>query len=289
VEKQKLSLGGGGEMSSPQAFYPIVSALVKAEEIIGPNRAWVPQNAQQETFLEGCFSQIRGEVLGIDVLTSGYDCSKEWEDVLRLSIWGTLDLLVKWLVRGGTVTIQREDQEYDGVWLGVEGAGVGFLQAEGHPHPIVRIPTQSKDVVYMTILDGPPDPLQLTVVAGSLLEKPTPMCGYGGVRFPMVDLRHGNDVRWLVGMGTTSEVGLPAWIDKASQETRLRMNEVGAHVRSEFRGDIIVTAAMHEVEPDYIIDRPFLLVFQREGLQQPLAVLYITEDDWKNPGTLDFE
>jgi len=67
------------------------------------------------------------------------------------------------------------------------------------------------------------------------------------------------------------------------------MNEIGAHVRSEFQATMLIGASLQDHKPDYVIDRPFLLVFTRPELKQPLAVLYITEEYWKNPGTLDFD
>jgi len=108
----------------------------------------------------------------------------------------------------------------------------------------------------------------------------------------MVDLRHDNDVEWLVGIETITtlnEQEVPTWLIRASQETKLRMNEVGAHIRSEFRGTVLIGASISREKPDYIINRPFLLVFTRPGLKQPLTALHITEEEWKNPGTLDFD
>lgn len=279
-------------MSVSQVFYPIVSALVAAEEVLGPNRCWSPKNPQQAEFLEDVFSQIRGEVGDIPELTSGY---KFDDSKLELTIFGTLDLLVKWLREGSKIIIQRAGEDYEGVRLGVEGAGVRFFKADFHPYPIVQIPTRSeKDFVYLTIWGKPadPDPAELTAYAGTLLEKLAPFyrsggIGYGGVCFPMVDLKHDNDVRWFVGMETTNKSGLPVAVTQASQETKLRMNEKGAHLKSTFRGTLVITSAALP-EPDYIIDQPFLVIFVREGLSLPLGVLYITEEDWKNPGTLDF-
>jgi hypothetical protein len=107
----------------------------------------------------------------------------------------------------------------------------------------------------------------------------------------MVDLCNNNQVSWIEGMETNTHLDgedVPAWLVQASQETKLRTNEVGAHIRSEFRGQMGIVARVGHQKPDYIVDRPFLLVFTRPDLKQPLAVLHITEDDWKNPGTLDF-
>ena len=276
-------------MSTSQVTCPIVAALVKAEAVLGQDRCWTPKNAEQEAFLREVFHEVRGEVSqGIRSLDSSYSLTGN-----QLTIKGVLDLLVKWIEKGTTTTIERDGQEWEGVRLAEKRARVRFLVSDIHPHPIVVLPTQSDDVLYMTVLDDAPDPLRLRSLATSLLEeKKWPTYDYGGVCFPMVDLCHDNEVGWIVDMETTMRVNgqeVPAWLIKASQETKLRMNEVGAHIRSEFRGTMLIGASISHEKPDYIVDRPFLLVFTRPELKQPLAVLYITEADWKNPGTLDFD
>ena len=276
-------------MGISRVTYPIVAALVKAEVALGQNRCWTPKNPEQETFLSEVFSEVRDEVSkGIRSLQSDYSLNGN-----QLTIKGILDLLVKWVKEGSTTTIQRDGREWEGVRLTEEKAYVRFLVSDIHPHPIVVLPTQSDDILYMTVLDEPPGELEMGSLATSLLrQKNWPNLDYGGVCFPMVDLCHDNDVAWIVDMETTTRVNgqeVPAWIIKASQETKLRMNEIGAHVKSEFRATMLIGASLRDHKPDYVIDRPFLLVFTRPELKQPLAVLYVTEEDWKNPGTLDFD
>lgn len=275
-------------MSTSQVTYPIVAALVKAEAVLGPDRCWTPKNAEQEAFLREILYEVRGEVSeGIRSLNSSYSLTGN-----ELTIKGVLDLLVKWVERGTTTTIERDGQEWEGIRLTRNQARVHFLVSDIHPHPIVVLPTQSDDVLYITVLDSAPDPLGLRSLATTLLEeKKWPTYDYGGVRFPMVDLCHNNEVAWLGGLETNTKLNgqeVPAWLAQAWQETKLRMNEVGAHVRSEFRGSVVIGARISHEPPDYIVDKPFLLVFTRPELKQPLAALYITEEDWKNPGTLDF-
>src|SRR3990167_3164229 len=277
------------KMSVSQVTYPIVAALVKAEGRLGENRCWVPKSPEQEAFLREVFHEVRDEVSqGIRGLQSSYSLAGN-----ELTISGVLDLLVKWVERGTTTPIRRDGQEWEGVRLSEKRAGVRFLVSDIHPHPIVVLPTQSDDTLYLTMLDEVPQETQLRALATSLLgQKNWRTDEYGGVRFPMVDLRHDNDVEWLVGIETIttiSEQEVRTWLIRASQETKLRMNEVGAHIRSEFRGTVLIGASISREKPDYIINRPFLLVFTRPGLKQPLTALHITEEEWKNPGTLDFD
>ena len=170
-------------MSTSQVTYPIVAALVKAEAVLGQDRRWSPKNPAQEAFLREVFSQVRGEVSqGIGSLQSTYSLADK-----QITIKGVLDLLVKWIEKGGTTTIERDGQAWEGVRLTEAQARVRFLVSDICPHPIVVLPTQSDDVLYITMLDEVPEPLRLRSLATSLLEeKKRPTYEYDGVRFPMV-------------------------------------------------------------------------------------------------------
>jgi hypothetical protein len=41
-----------------------------------------------------------------------------------------------------------------------------------------------------------------------------------------------------------------------------------------------------EPKPDHVIDRPFLVWFERDGLSRPLFAAYVVEDEWRNPGAI---
>ena len=81
------------------------------------------------------------------------------------------------------------------------------------------------------------------------------------------------------------EDGLPGIIAQASQQTKLKMNEIGARVESVV-AIAIVLGGMDAPEPDHVINRPFLIWFERDGLSRPLFAGHITPDDWRNPGNI---
>ena len=64
------------------------------------------------------------------------------------------------------------------------------------------------------------------------------------------------------------------------------MNEFGARAESAAFEVLEGAAGSITVKPPHVIDRPFLIWFERQGLAKPLFVGHITEDDWRNPGTL---
>ena len=96
--------------------YPIVAALVKAEDMLGKNRVWTPKNGMQSRFLADFFRMCRNEVLGIPEIQSiaswsadeintflrqrGFDIQLQPFDSSTFGIASVLDVLVEWLRKG---------------------------------------------------------------------------------------------------------------------------------------------------------------------------------------------
>jgi hypothetical protein len=299
--KQAVAYKEANQMSTTCTTYPIVAATVKAEDILGPNRQWQAKNTMQERYLVKFFSPCRDEV-GIPEIESiaswkaevinqflrerGFSIQLEEEefDPLTFGVASVLDLLVEWMVEGTVTTVMTPSRdEYPGVRI--DGKGVSFFTSPNHSNPIVRVHTKSGDKVYMTIMDNPPDGFELVARAEELSANLETCWDYGNFVFPMVDLNQEVDITWVLDMETTREsTGQRAWITQALQQTKLKMNEKGARVKSAVA--MAVTLACIMPKPDHVINRPFLVWFERDGLSRPLFVGHITMDDWKNPGDL---
>jgi len=101
----------------------------------------------------------------------------------------------------------------------------------------------------------------------------------------MVNLDELVDISWLLGMETTAESGQRAWVSQAKQQTILKMNEVGARAKSAVA--IAVTRSIEMPKPDMVINGPFLVWFEREGLAPSRSSSgHITQEDWRNPGDI---
>lgn len=292
-------------MSTTVTTYPIATVLVEAERILGPDREWKPVNEMQARFLSEYFAVCRHEkVPEIESLAS-WDETKITEFLAQrgfhvavpplepssFAAASVLNLLVEWAAKGDVTVIRR------GLfWLRKFPAvrmpfgQVRFFYSPAHRNPIAHVVTKSGDDVYMTMHRNPGSGFDLVARAQELLRDKRPVHGYGGLVFPMIKLDHGVDIDWLKGIETTELRGLPALIGVAIQQTRLRVNEVGARAESAVVMHAAVTAyrfgLRHRSNPDHVIKRPFLLWFERKGLSKPLFVGHITEDDWKNPGGL---
>ncbi len=104
----------------------------------------------------------------------------------------------------------------------------------------------------------------------------------------MVMFDHAVKIAWLEGMETTGIHQGPAWIAQALQQTRLKMNESGARAEGAVFFSVLAAAKYwwERPRPDHIINRPFLVWFERKGLAKPLFVAHITEEDWRSPGDI---
>jgi hypothetical protein len=292
-------------MSTTVATYPMVTALVEAEKILGPNRQWKSVNEMQAQFLSQYFVICRHEkVPEIESLAS-WDGAEITEFLAQRGFHLTvpplapssfaaasiLNLLVEWAGKSEVTAIRK------GLfWLRkfpavrIPFGYVRFFHSPSHGNPIAHVITKSGDSVYMTMHKNLGTGFDLVARAQELSRDRRPVHKYGGLVFPMIKLDQGVDIDWLRGMETTELHDLPAWLAAAIQQTRLRVNEVGARAESAVVIYSAVTASRFGLgprpKPDHVIKRPFLIWFERKGLSRPLFVGHITEHDWKNPGAI---
>lgn len=290
-----------GEKSMTVVNYPIIAALVKGEEIIGANRIWAPRSFVQRWFLDQCFLKLRRDIDYDRVRCIKSVASWNAEDVnafLRANgfaieipplaknefgVASILDLLVEWEEKGKITKIKTP---YGELYPAVRMSKTGFylLEAEECPHPIVGLRTKDPNViVYMTMIDQPPvNYIDICTMAERFSSKKKIVNNpYDGVVFPMVNLDQLVDISWIQGLQTETSGGLPVIIAKALQQTRLRINNVGARAQSSFA---MVGLVLGGSDERYLeINQPFVVWFEQKGIREPLFVGYIVESDWKNP------
>ncbi len=294
--------------SSTAVMYPIVSALVKAEEMdgMGPDRIWYPvpgrdeRAVMQKEFLGQDFEPCHEEVGSIPEIESvaswsvadvnaflksrGFDIALQPMGSDSFAVGSVLGLLVEWL-GGGTVTevLAKNRRSYPGVDI---KKGVTIVTSASHDHPIVTLQTKSGDMVSMTPIDE-----QLEGFA--LVDKALEISGgwdnldeeHEGVIFPMVDYNEQVDIGWLTGLRTVGNDGSLAIVAQALQQTKFRMNEVGARAQSAVAIGVLRGGPMVKKTP-FIIDQPFLLWIERSGLSRPLFVGSFDYEHWKRPASL---
>ncbi len=127
-------------MSSTTVIYPTIAALVKAEEIIGPERPWQTVNQTQALFLNRFFAPYRGESLSITEIESiasftNYEINQflsdrgfkiqlppfeNGDDWKEFGVVSVLDLLFYWFKPGMCQVEGLDGKFYPAVELGAE-------------------------------------------------------------------------------------------------------------------------------------------------------------------------
>lgn len=287
-------------MSTTAVFYPIVAALLKSEEILGPNRLWRAEekNELQERFLAEFFGPCRRETKGVE----GIESVASWEAELvnqflaardfdiRLKDFGSesfgiasvFDVAVEWLNEGEVTELcDKTGEAFPAVKMSDDD--LRFYQSDFHNHPMCRVSTTTGESVFMTRFDRELEGLDLIALADTLTMSRQPIHDrFGSLIFPMVSLKQEVDVSWLLNMYTFADIGMRARIAQALQQTSFAMDQVRARVRSAFTAQVALESATIELPP-LLIDDKFLCWVVRPGLSKPLFVGHITQDDWKKP------
>ncbi|MDD5289645.1 MAG: serpin family protein [Patescibacteria group bacterium] len=285
--------------------YTLANALLAAEEILGKGRKWLAANRTQDAYLKDFFlpkealaipeveskTSWDNEVLNAFLREKGFDIQLSPFDSSTFGVVSILDLLIHWLVKGEKRTLNAVDKKnYPAVFL-KHGVMVGRVSGAGHEYPIARIETQKPDgseagktVVYMTPCDNPPeDGFDLIRLVTRFSNCFTLDHEYEGVTFPMIDLDVKPNVSWLLQMSTTDQGGQPWEISQAMQQTKLRLNEIGVHLKDAMA---IGVRCISLPKQPFEIDRPFLLWVTRQGLSFPLFTGFLRPDVWKEPAAL---
>ncbi|MDO8599293.1 MAG: hypothetical protein Q7S02_04245 [bacterium] len=151
--------------SRTQVLYPIVAALVKAEDVLGPRRVWGGTNPQQLDFLAHTFGarEDLGRIPDITSIASrdaaeinrflaerGFQISLDpFTDPKDFGTASVLDVLVQWVTRGAKMPLLRKgtEQQYPGVRIIAEGRNALVFSRKGFPSPIAALQTKSGDEV----------------------------------------------------------------------------------------------------------------------------------------------
>ena len=280
-------------MSFTATVWPIVTAVGKAALFIGADAGtWQTTNGQQELFLDHYVS-YRNQIKEFSDTELRAWASTNHEELnsllakegfsIRLNpfrpgdfgVVSILDVLVKWQHEGEKIQIKRNDMWYQGVAL-----DKGIAIFDSGKHTVVKIATQGHDTVWMTVADKPLEGFALiehvkSIRAGCVW----PYFNPSSVSFPMVDLDQVVDIDWLLSM----KLGAKYVIGQAKQQTKLRLNEKGAHVKSGVAIGVECTSVNICGSRHVVICEPFYLWIERPGLAHPIFAGYITEDDWKEP------
>jgi len=270
-------------MTKTSVVYPIIGALKEAEKLLGEG-SWEGSNDKQKEFITNTLTK---EFNGLEELESisswktedinkfladrGFSIKIEELKSSEFGIASVLKLILEWLKKGENVDFYKYGKTYQGVKL-----TSGFTCRRNLNNSVFCLDTKSGDKVYLYKVEEEPSNLENKVKELSNIGENYEFYDY--LIFPKVDLDREEDVRWLLKISYFQKNGMPWDLTQAIQQTKFKMDEVGAKVESAFAGAMM----MRGIKPikGYTIDSPFLCWIERDGLDNPLFIGYITKDSW---------
>jgi len=296
-------------MSLTFSPYAVIASLVKAEDFLGQDRKWEPGGectTKQFFFLTKYFYRGAIHALGIPEIEAtastepqvinqffhehGLDLSMGPIEPGSFAIASIMDAFAQWMKPATPTTIvTKGDNRFEAMHHN-EGLFVKICNVKDDPHPAVCIMTSDPNLrVWVKIGDDPTNEFNLlrqVLIASNGIERDNHPEDLSGVILPMVDLNHLPDLDWLIGLNTTDVHGIPFKIVQVMADDRLRMNLEGIRAQAAVAIKIAIAGVGDKPKP-YVIDQPFYLWIERNGLNMPLFTAYVTEEHWRNPGDLD--
>jgi len=292
-------------MSKTACFYPIVGAMSGAVDYLG-TKDWGTVNDTQAEFMEKFYHSGLAEASSMKNIETraskvaqdlndwmaerGFNIKLEDFEGNDFGVVSILDVMVEWADKGTRRKLRVNDTDFDAVRISNDF--MTTFKVQGHEHDIARLDTKNaNEFVYITKASKELESLPLMAEIKKLdlrsRIRREATTKYEDVIFPMVDLNQEVNIGWLKKVYTIQDT--PQGKDKyevaqALQQTKFRMNEVGARAESAVAIGMLRMAS--KPKPSLVIDGPFYVWIAREGLSMPLFAGYITPEDWKDPKTL---
>jgi hypothetical protein len=286
-----------------QVIFPILGCMKAAENYMTEDSHWFPKNEEQYQFLKEfglfkedvaklgknivCKASKEVDVINDFLKKNGFDIELSPVGEKGFAVASILNVLVEWVEAGKKTSILNKNGTFPAVSLkadGVSGPRM-YLNQKVHPYPVVEIKTKSGDIVYMTVMDfmrgdlfSISEKVEKLNEIGKMTDTEDCACT---VIFPMVDYNQKVDISWLKGLTLNDYT-----IGEAFQQTKFRMNEIGARAESAVAMGFRCMCLDKEREKVVLIDKPFLLWIRRDGIDLPLFSGIFAEDVWKAPADL---
>lgn len=310
-EKIKTSVKLSIYMTQTCTIHPILAALIALEkDVLHKTGTLEAVNIMQERLLQ-LFEECRedpSKFLAQELMTRvSKEASilnaflREHDFFIQLQPLADNDVgivsIMKWAAEWGKKgeiaddVINYQGQSYRGARL-KSSEGFGFLlfyTLPNYSNLIVQIKTKSGDAVFLTVADKPLagfdllnkiETLRMTDSNRKIMSFASE---FNRIVFPMINLDHEVDISWMKDMKATDNQRFPWKIVQALQQTKVKMNEVGAKVESA----VAIVARCLGAEPitkELVIDQPFFMWVERSGMKRPLFTGYIAPDCWRDPG-----
>lgn len=298
------SIKQGKTMSSTLCIWPILKALTLGAAWLNPDPScyWQAVNQTQTTFLETYYAKtVELSVFNDKELRSwmspdhnflngilkkeNFSIQLEPMNPDEIGVVSILDVAVEWMHKGQKTTIKSNTsgatQEYPAVSM---NKGFQVYSSMQHNEPIACVQTKNNDKVWMTVANTPRVGFEIENHISQIRSSISQDSSYDSLVFPMVDLDKEEDISWLKGMEWKKSGWTQGKITQALQQTKFKMNEMGARVKSAVA--IVFTRECARRMTVMVIDKPFYLWIERPGLSKPIFAAHITPENWKDPKDL---
>jgi hypothetical protein len=228
---------------------------------------------------------------GFDIQLDAKDPPTDPLGIYGFAVASIFDLLLKWIRPGTKDSVLCNNKTYEAARMGKRA--VNFLEGHNHPHPIARIQAENGDLVYMTVLN---DSLKDLLNNQQIMQNTFYVLDYiknimnntlrnyddfSGLIFPTVSINDYPDISWIESLNE-KDTPLLYYVEQALQQTKFKMDEIGAHVKSASAMYMAGSGCcLDAVKPNYVIDKPFILWITRDGISQPIFIGHFSEDSWK--------
>jgi hypothetical protein len=263
--------GVGGPLSNTECPIVVAAALKKAEQVTGAKK-WTTANQKQQTFLSSMYPEMTNQIVGMPEIktTAGSPAdvntflrsqgfSIRLDEKLDFGTAGVMSLKMKWLEKGTVTTVEVQGNHFPAFKL----LTVTFYHVPVRNGLVLGLRTTTTDIVYLAPVfeDEYALPTHQLVQRLSREKKQYQGSYWQGAIIPMVDLIDNPDLSWMVGLSATDRNGGPVVINQALQETKFKMDELGASAESgAAAGGTRADPKEHET---FVIDRPFVAWIER--------------------------
>jgi hypothetical protein len=272
-----------------------LAAISNGLQLANPDGArWVLANFDQRRYLrrygeadldlENLAAYLKGKVTNSAEELSVWFAENGWPGInpsypsSGLGVGSIFDLLVDWTVPGLRSSIGVEDgrarQWYKAAAMPVGRCEVQGYVVESYRYPMFELNTrQSGWKVYLMETDERYKAPDLPLEASGILNRRRNKYVVTKLKFPIVEMSAAVDLDWMVGMRAANG-GFS--IDEIVKRVRLRLDDKGARAESA----VAMTMRGPAEKGVYTIDKPFYVIFWREGLRFPPFVTRSAPDTW---------
>lgn len=193
-----------------------------------------------------------------------------------LGIGSIFDLLVDWMNPGVATSLYVEEQRYKGVQMKSNPSAIIGYKLESYEFPMFELATRQDGwKVYLVEADVdtmyPLDSIDLLSHSQHLLSLNRENFRFTKLKFPEVSMELNIDISWMKGMRVKDGFQ----IDETMKKIILRLDDKGARAKSA----VALTTRGLDMGI-YTIQKPFFVIFMKEGLALSPFVAVSGQDTW---------